>query len=114
MANAGFEIDEAGDGEKRGLVSGAELSSKILVPFCPESKLSGLGKYALMRNTWYRHFFELPAEMRGKRVRLHFGAVDPQAWVRKQRLAAWRAEILPCGFTMTISGEGRPRQAQSG
>lgn len=76
-----FEIDDKGDGEARGLISGKDLASKITVPFCPESKLSGVGRYELMRNTWYRRAFEIPAAMQGKRVRLHFGAVDYQAWV---------------------------------
>ncbi len=76
-----FEMDENGDGESRGLVSGKNLASKILVPFCPESKLSGIGHYGLMKHTWYRRMFEMPASMKGKRVRLHFGAVDYQAWV---------------------------------
>ncbi len=38
-----FEIDKAADGESRGLTYGKDLNSKITVPFCPESKLSGLG-----------------------------------------------------------------------
>ncbi|MDB6112541.1 MAG: beta-galactosidase, partial [Pedosphaera sp.] len=76
-----FEIDELGDGEKRGLTSGRELGSKIVVPFCPESKLSGIGHYGLMTNVWYRRVFEVPASMNGKRVRLHFGGLDYQAWV---------------------------------
>src|SRR6516165_5434461 len=49
-----FEIDEQGNGEARGLISGTDLGSKIVVPFCPESKLSGIGHYGLMKNTWYR------------------------------------------------------------
>lgn len=76
-----FEIDEKSDGESRGLISGKDLASRIVVPFCPESKLSGIGHYGLMRNTWYRRLFEVPASMNGKRVRLHFGAVDYRAWV---------------------------------
>ena len=76
-----FEIDEKGDGEARGLVSGKDLAGKIQVPFCPESKLSGVGHYGLMKHTWFRRSFELPAAMTGKRVRLHFGAIDYQAWV---------------------------------
>ena len=76
-----FEIDEQGDGETRGLMSGKDLTSKIIVPFCPESKLSGIGHYGLMKHTWYRRAFDVPAGMKGKRVRLHFGAVDYQAWV---------------------------------
>ena len=76
-----FEMDENGDGESRGFVSGKDLASKIIVPFCPESKLSGIGHDGLMKHTWYRRTFEVPASMKGKRVRLHFGAVDYQAWV---------------------------------
>ncbi len=78
-----FEIDAQGDGEARGLISGTDLSSKITVPFCPESKLSGLGigNEHYLKNVWYRRFFELPAAMRGKRVLLHFGAVDYKSWV---------------------------------
>jgi len=76
-----FEIDDAGDGEARGLNSGKDLTSTITVPFCPESKLSGVGHYGFMQHTWYRRKFQVPPAMQGQRVRLHFGAVDYQAWV---------------------------------
>lgn len=76
-----FEIDQAGDGESRGLVSGKDLMTRITVPFCPESKLSGIGHYGLMKNVWYRRSFEVPAAMAGKRVLLHFGGVDYKSWV---------------------------------
>lgn len=78
-----FEIDEKGDGEARGLMSGQDLPSKITVPFCPESKLSGLGlgNSQYMTNLWYRRTFELPAAMKGKRILLHFGGVDYKSWV---------------------------------
>ena len=76
-----FEIDDKADGEARGLIAGKDLGSTIVVPFCPESKLSGVGKTELMKNVWYRHLFELPPAMQGKRIRLHFGAVDYKAWV---------------------------------
>ncbi len=76
-----FEMDEQGDGEARGLTSGKDLTSKITVPFCPESKLSGIAHYGLMKNVWYRRQFEVPAAMRSRRVLLHFGGVDYQTWV---------------------------------
>jgi len=76
-----FEIDAAGNGESRGLSSGKNLSNKIIVPFCPESKLSGIGHYDLMKNVWYRRMFTVPATMKGQRVRMHFGGVDFQSWV---------------------------------
>ncbi len=76
-----FEIDDKDDGEARGLVSGKNLATKILVPFCPESPLSGVGKTDFMKHVWYRRTFEVPTAMQGQRVKLHFGAVDYQAWV---------------------------------
>jgi hypothetical protein len=49
----------------------------ILVPFCVESSLSGV-KHRLTpdESVWYRRSFDLPEKWRGKRVQLHFGAVD--------------------------------------
>jgi len=78
-----FEIDKAADGESRGLTYGKDLNAKIIVPFCPESKLSGLGLATTehMKDVWYRRSFELLPAMKGKRVRIHFGGVDYRAWV---------------------------------
>ena len=76
-----FEIDDHDDGAARGLTSGKDLNSTIIVPFCPESKLSGVGHYGIMKHVWYRRLFEVPAAMRGQRVLLHFGGVDYQTWV---------------------------------
>ena len=78
-----FEIDKAGTGKARGLTSGKDLASTIVVPFCPESKLSGLGlgNTEYFQHVWYRRMFELPASMKGKRILLHFGGVDYKTWV---------------------------------
>ena len=76
-----FEMDEKDDGGARGLESGHDLASKIVVPFCPESKLSGIGHYGIMKHLWYRRAFELPAGMKNQRVLLHFGGVYYRAWV---------------------------------
>jgi len=78
-----FEIDRKGDGVARGLISGQELAAKIVVPFCPESKLSGLGlgNNEYFTHVWYRRMIELPAAMKGQRILLHFGGVDYKTWV---------------------------------
>ena len=78
-----FEIDKAADGKSRGLIYGKDLNAKIVVPFCPESKLSGLGLATTehMKHVWYRRMLELPKSMKGKRIRIHFGGVDYRAWV---------------------------------
>lgn len=76
-----FEVDDKADGEARGLVSGKDLGGTIVVPFCPESKLSSVGKTELMKNVWYRRIVELPTAMQGKHIRLHFGGVDYKSWI---------------------------------
>jgi hypothetical protein len=58
---------------------GKELSERILVPFPVESALSGVMKPA--ERLWYRRTFDVPKEWTGRRVLLHFGAVDWEATV---------------------------------
>jgi hypothetical protein len=60
----------------------AAYSGKILVPFPIESYLSGVQTNLDERSTlWYHRHFTVPADWRGKRVQLHFGAVDWQTRV---------------------------------
>ncbi len=55
---------------------------KILVPFAPECQLSGVEKHLEAdRRMWYRRFFTLGDEFKGKRTLLNFGAVDWQCEV---------------------------------
>lgn len=49
---------------------------KINVPFTYESELSGIGKREFHEKIWYRRTFEIPKNWKGKRIVLHFGAVD--------------------------------------
>ncbi len=58
-----------------------EFDGKILVPFSPEAELSGVGRSLLPGQTlWYRRRLSLAREA-GKRLLLHFGAVDQRAKV---------------------------------
>ena len=51
--------------------------SKILVPFCPESLLSGYdGEIKYGEKMIYRRTFFVPTEWQGKRILIHFGAVS--------------------------------------
>ncbi len=52
------------------------LSKTINVPFCFESKLSGISDSAPHNTVFYKRKFEIPIEWKNKRVILHFGAVD--------------------------------------
>ncbi|TLV03819.1 glycoside hydrolase family 2 protein [Dyadobacter luticola] len=55
-------------------------AQQILVPYCPESVLSGIERNQEV-NMWYRKRFEIPASWKGKQVMLHFDAVDHDATV---------------------------------
>ena len=65
------------EGLGRGLsAADAQLSGKILVPFCPQSELSGVNHKDFLYGVWYRRTFELTKEQLSGRAVLHFGAVD--------------------------------------
>jgi beta-galactosidase/beta-glucuronidase len=76
----GFAIDRADTGLERGLVE-RELGDEIVVPFCPESALSGIGDTDFLEAVWYRRTVTIPADWAGRRVLLHFQAVDYDATV---------------------------------
>ncbi len=103
-----FEIDENGDGETRGLPSGKDLAREIVVPFCPESKLSGIANTDFMTNVWYRRMFEVPGDWKGQRVLLHFGAVDWHArvWLNGAFVGEHCGGNVP--FSFDISAHLRP------
>jgi hypothetical protein len=77
---------------------------KILVPFAVESALSGVGKTVGPDNrVWYRRSFKVPAAWAGKRVLLHFGAVDWDAtvWVNGRELGSHRGGYDAFSFDVT-------------
>lgn len=72
-----FEIDNGNSGAERKLFEASqEFSQKINVPFCPESKLSGVENVDFMNSVWYKREFEITKKQLEGRVVLHFGAVD--------------------------------------
>lgn len=77
-----FEFDDAGAGIAEKWHRSAEpFSRTIQVPFCYQSKLSGIGDTSVHDIVWYRRQVTVPPGWNGKRVLLHFGAVDYSAWV---------------------------------
>ena len=56
-----------------------EYDRRIRVPFCPESKLSGIGEhFEEGAGLWYRRQVILPETFRQGRVLLHIGAADQE------------------------------------
>ncbi len=77
-----FEIDNANSGTERKIFNVTQdFSLKINVPFCPESKLSGIENVDFMNSVWYKREFEVAPEQLKGRVVLHFGAVDYEATI---------------------------------
>lgn len=81
-----------------------EFDGEILVPFCAESSLSGVGRSVGAENElWYRRTFKLPESFRGHRVLLHFGAVDwrTTVWVDRQEVGKHAGGYDPFSFDIT-------------
>ncbi|WP_236013315.1 glycoside hydrolase family 2 protein [Paenibacillus glycanilyticus] len=100
-----FEIDHGKSGKERGFQEpGLELSGTITVPFCPESKLSGVEYKDFMAAVWYKREINLPDDWaEGGRVLLHFGAVDYEAevWVNGTAVGKHRGGYSSFSFDIT-------------
>ena len=76
-----FEFDDANAGLDADWSAGTrKFSRNITVPYCFESRLSGIGDTSFHPWIWYRRSVTLPEEWKGQRVLLHFGAVDYWRW----------------------------------
>jgi beta-galactosidase/beta-glucuronidase len=82
---------------------------KILVPFAAESALSGVGRdVGLVNRLWYRRSVEIPQAWSGKRVLLHFGAVDweTHVYVNGELLGEHRGGYDPFSFDISPALKG--------
>lgn len=97
-----FEIDPGRSGRERGLVD-SPLRARIVVPFCPESTLSGVGNKDFMPAVWYRRSFDLPQGWNGRRILIHFGAVDykTEAWVNGRSVGTHEGGYSSFTFDIT-------------
>jgi beta-galactosidase/beta-glucuronidase len=77
---------------------------EILVPFAVESALSGVGKRVKENEElWYQRTFDVPKTWTGKRVLLHFGAVDWKAdiWVNGMNVGSHTGGYVPFYLDVT-------------
>lgn len=87
------------------------FDGRILVPFPIESALSGVKKFVEPdHRLWYRRAFETPAAWKGRRVLLHFGAVDWEStvWVNGRKVAFHEGGYDPftADITSALAGSG--------
>ena len=88
----------------------AAMQGEIVVPFSPETPLSGVG-HLLQPDEylWYRRSVTLPEGFfRGGRLLLHFGAVDQccTVWVNGQEAGSHTGGYLPFALDVTELIEG--------
>lgn len=71
-----FKFDPGVSGYEQNWQTKTTFDRKIVVPFCMESSLSGVGYKDFMPAIWYHRTFAVPAAWEGKRVLFHIGACD--------------------------------------
>jgi len=71
-----FEFDFGRSKLETGILQREEWERKIIVPFCPESKLSGIEHVDFIPAVWYRRKINITEKQLEGRILLHFGAVD--------------------------------------
>lgn len=87
-------------------------SGEILVPFCVESSLSGVGKTVRPEDKiWYKTTFEIPTDWKGENILLHFGAVDWETtvWVNGKQAGTHKGGFDAFSFDITkcLKGSGK-------
>ena len=86
------------------------FDGKILVPFAVESSLSGVAKtVGAEKELVYRRSFDVPSSWKGKRVLLHFGAVDwkTDVWVNDVKVGSHTGGFTPFSFDITEALQGK-------
>ncbi|MEO8372497.1 MAG: sugar-binding domain-containing protein [Candidatus Solibacter sp.] len=99
-----LHIDDENIGLEQRWFSRDDFPAEIVVPFSLESPMSGIGDRSFHPCVWYRRAFDVPAEWAGRRVLLHFGAVDYRAtvWVNGIVVAMHEGGHTP--FSCDIAG----------
>lgn len=99
-----FEFDDEDRGmREKWWAADHRLGRKIVVPYTFQSKLSGIGDTTFHDVVWYRRTFDVPSGWAGRRVLLHFGAVDYEAnvWVNGQHVGRHEGGHTPFQFDVT-------------
>lgn len=98
-----FAFDFGRSGRDRKMFENGVFPEKILVPFCPESKLSGIEHRDFIPAVWYRRSFTVPDDWRGGRTVLHFGAVDYycEVYINSKRAGSHSGGYTSFAFDIT-------------
>ncbi len=98
-----FAFDREKAGKKEKWYQSFPAQMQIEVPFAYQCKLSGIESSEHCDVVWYDRKITVPAQMKGKRCLLHFGAVDYKAdvWLDGQYLGGHEGGYTPFVFDVT-------------
>ncbi len=103
-----FELDQGVSGVERKVYEQESLSGEITVPFCPESRLSGVAHVDFINACWYLKEVEIPENWLEGRLLLHFGAVNYESRVYVNGVEAGRHEGGYVAFSVDITDYAVP------
>jgi beta-galactosidase/beta-glucuronidase len=108
-----FEVDQGDSGLQRGLLT-RSLTQTIQVPFCPESKLSGIENQDHLICVWYRKRVKVPTEWKEDQILIHFQAVDYEStvWVGGEEVARHRGGFTPFSCKVDVSKVGADQEIE--
>lgn len=106
--NGTWDFAETDDDADESFLWKRDWPDRIVVPFCRESKLSGLERRGFVRNVWYRRTITIPKEWAGKRVLLHIGACDwrTTGWLDGVRLGEHVGGNVPMTWELQDAAPG--------
>lgn len=98
-----FAFDFSNSGKARAMYEDGCFDKSIVVPFCPESKLSGIQHTDFIPAVWYRKKISITKKQLEGRTLLHFGAVDylAEVWVNKKAAGGHKGGYT--SFTLDIT-----------
>ena len=98
-----FAFDFGNSGIARKVFEEKKLDQKIIVPFCPESELSGIGYKDFIPAVWYLRSFHLTDTQINGRILLHFGAVDHEChvWINGKEAGSHKGGYVSFMFDIT-------------
>lgn len=100
-----FMTDPCNVGMQRGFFrTEQKFAQHITVPFCMESKLSGLNIKEPYAAVWYRRKVEMPESWENKKILLHVGGADYLTTVWIDGCQIGRHIGGSCSWTMDVSG----------
>ena len=90
----------------------SNLSQEIVIPYCPESKLSRIGYTDFIPAVWYHRSFRIPENWTDRSVILHFGAVDYccSVWVNGKFVGRHLGGSSSFSFDITDVGQDTENQ----